>query len=79
MGYVFTVTECTVSWKAELQDTVALSMTEVKYMAAVKTSKKALWLRGLVKTFSIRHDSVQVHCDSQSSIHLAKDHRIISG
>jgi len=31
-------------------------------------------LRRLVETFSIIHDSVQVHCDSQSAIHLAKDH-----
>jgi len=26
-GYVFTVVECVISWKAELQDTVVLSMT----------------------------------------------------
>ena len=47
-GYVFTVAECVISWKAELQDTVALSMTEAEYMAAVEASKEALWLRGLV-------------------------------
>ena len=60
-----------ISWKAELQDTVTLSMTEAEYMAAVEVSKEALWLRGLIETFSIIHDSV----DSQSAIHLAKDHR----
>jgi len=27
-GYVFTVTECIVSWKAELQDAMALLTTE---------------------------------------------------
>ena len=47
--YVFTVAECVISWKAELQDTVALSMTEAEYMAAVETSKEDLWLRGLVE------------------------------
>jgi len=52
-GDVFTVAECVISWKAELQDTVALSITEAKYMAAVEASKEALWLRGLVQTFSI--------------------------
>ena len=62
-------------WKAELQDTIALSMTEAEYMAAVEASKEALWLRGLVEMFSIIQDSVRVHCDSQSTIHLAKDHR----
>ena len=40
--YVFTVAERAISWKAELQNTVALSTTEVEYMAAVEASKEAL-------------------------------------
>ena len=28
----------------------------------------------MVETFSIIHDSVRVHCDSQSAIHLTKNH-----
>ena len=44
-------------------------------MVAVEASKEALWLKGLVGTFGIIQDSVRVHCDSQSAIHLAKDHR----
>jgi len=64
MGYVFTVAECVISWKAELQDTIALSPTEMEYMGAVEASKEALWLRGLVETFNIIQDSVRVHCDS---------------
>jgi len=40
-------------------------------MAAVEASKEALWLRGLIEMFNIIHDSV---CDSQSAIHLAKNH-----
>ena len=44
-------------------------------MDAVEASKKALWLRGLVETFSIIQDSIRVHCDSQNAIYLAKDHR----
>ena len=34
-----------------------------------------MWLRELVKTFGIIWDSVQISCDNQSVIHLAKDHR----
>ena len=74
-GYVFTVDECVISWKAELQNTVAFSTTEAEYMAVVEASKEALWLRGLVEIFGIIQDSVRVHCDRQSAIHLAKDHR----
>ena len=49
-GYVFTVAECAISLKAELQDTIALSAIEAEYIAAVEVSKEALWLRGLVET-----------------------------
>jgi len=41
-GYVFTVVEFVISWKAELQDTVALSMIEAKYMVTVEASNEAL-------------------------------------
>jgi len=71
---VFTVAECVISWKTELQDTTALLMIETEYTVVVEASKEALWLRGLVETFSIVQDSVQVHCDSQNVIHLTKDH-----
>ena len=47
-GYVFTFSDCAISWKAVLQSTVALSTTEAEYMAAAEGVKEALWLRGLV-------------------------------
>ena len=75
MGYVFTVADYVISWKAKLQDIVALLTTEAEYIATVKASKEALWLRALVETFDIMQDSVWIHCDSQSAIHLAKDRR----
>ena len=31
-------------------------------------------MRGLVSTFGIIHDSIQIYYDSQSAIYLAKDH-----
>jgi len=72
---VFKVAECVISWKAELQYTVALSTTEVEYMAAIEASKEALWLIRLVETFSIIQNSVQVHCGNQRAIHITKDHK----
>ena len=30
MGYVFTVAECVITWKAELKDTIALSTIEAE-------------------------------------------------
>jgi len=41
-GYMFIVAECVISWKAELQDIIALSMIEAEYMDAVEVSKEAL-------------------------------------
>jgi hypothetical protein len=40
-GYVFTVGDCAVSWKARLQDTVALSTKEAEYMAIAEVTKEA--------------------------------------
>ena len=65
MGYIFTVAESVVSWKAELQDIVMLLTTEAEYMAVVEASKKGLWLRGLVGIFEMIQDSVQIDYDSQ--------------
>jgi len=50
---VLTVAKCVISWKAKLQDIVALLTIEAEYMAIVEASKEALWLRELVETFSI--------------------------
>jgi len=44
-------------------------------MGTVETSKEALWLRKLVEIVGIMQDSIRIHCDSQSDIHLEKDHR----
>jgi len=41
-GYVSMVAECVISWKAELQDMVALLTTEAEYMVAVEASKEIL-------------------------------------
>jgi hypothetical protein len=40
-GYVFTVGECAVSWRACLQPTIAQSTTEAEYIAVCDTCKEA--------------------------------------
>jgi hypothetical protein len=42
VGYVFTVGGCAISWRACLQPTVALSTTEVKYIAICEVYKEAV-------------------------------------
>ena len=55
-----------------LQSLVAMSTTEAEYMAVAKAVKEALWLKRLVKELSLNQGGVQLHCNSQSAIYLAK-------
>jgi hypothetical protein len=75
-GYVFTVGDCAVSWKARLQDTVALSTTEAEYMAIAEVTKEALWLKGIHSELCRIKSCITIYCDSQSAIHLTKDQMI---
>jgi hypothetical protein len=47
-GYVFVMAGGAISWKSNLQTTVATSSTEAEYMAASDAAKEAVWLRRLL-------------------------------
>ena len=72
-GYVFTLSGGPICWKSTLQSIVAMSTTEDEYMAVAEAANKALWLKGLVKEFGLNQGGVQMHCDSQNAIYLAKN------
>uniref|UniRef100_A0A2N9G795 CCHC-type domain-containing protein n=1 Tax=Fagus sylvatica TaxID=28930 RepID=A0A2N9G795_FAGSY len=72
-GYVFTLSGGPICWKSTLQSIVAMSTTEAEYMAVAEAAKEALWLKGLVKELGLNQGGVQMHCDSQSAIYLAKE------
>lgn len=72
-GYVFTLFENAVSWKATLQHIVALSTTEAEYIAVTEAIKEALWIKGLVNELGVDQKNIEVHCDNQSAIHLCKN------
>jgi hypothetical protein len=71
-GYVFTLSGGPICWKSTLQSIVAMSTIEAEYMAVAEVAKEALWLKGLVKELGMNQGGVQMHCDSQSAIYLAK-------
>ena len=73
IGYVFTLGKGPICWKSTVQSLVALSTTELEYMAVVEATKEAIWLVGLVKELGIQQGGVQLHCDCQSAIFLAKN------
>ncbi|KAM1671634.1 hypothetical protein ACFXTN_036619 [Malus domestica] len=72
-GFVFTIVGGPISWRSILQSTVALSTTEAEYMAVTEAIKEAIWLQGLLDDLGVQQDHVDVHCDNQSAIHLAKN------
>ena len=73
IGYVFTVGGTAVSWVSKIQSVVALSTTEVEYVAATEASKEMIWLQRFMDELGKNHDMGMLYSDSQSSIHLAKN------
>ena len=71
--YVFRFVGGPICWKSTLQDVVALSIIDAEYMAMTEAGKEAVWLSGLVNKLGFKQDSMVLHCDSQSAIHLAKN------
>jgi hypothetical protein len=65
-----------VSWKARLQDIVALSTTKAEYMAIVEVTKEVLWLKGIYSELCEIKSCITIHCDSHSAIYLTKDQMI---
>ena len=72
-GYVFTIGDCAVSWKATLQPVVAQSTTEAEYMAFAEAVKETVWLKGLFAELCGVDTCINLFCDSQSAIYLTKD------
>ena len=52
---------------------VALSTTEVEYIAMTEAVKEAIWLKGLLTELKVLEHEVVIYSDSQSAIHLYKN------
>ena len=72
-SYIFTLCDCCVSWKSQLQSIVTLSPIEAKYIVTTEAVKEAIWLKGLLKELKLLKGEVNVHSNSQSSIFLCKN------
>jgi len=42
-------------------------------MTMIEVGKEAVWLSALVDGLGFKQDSMVLHCDSQSAIHLVKN------
>jgi hypothetical protein len=72
-GYVFTFDECAISWKSQLQPTVALSNTKTEYMEITEVIKEAIWLKTFVGELCSFVGPIVIFCDKQSAVYLIKD------
>jgi hypothetical protein len=73
-GYICQLNGTTLSWLSKKQPIVALSSTEVEYIAAATATKELLWLQTLLTElgYPITLPSI-LYCDNQSCIALAKN------
>ena len=72
-GYVFMLAGGAVSWVSKLQSVVALSTTEAEYMAATQACKEAIWMQRLLEELGHKQEKIQLFCDSQSALHIARN------
>ncbi|XP_056164317.1 secreted RxLR effector protein 161-like [Syzygium oleosum] len=72
-GYVFTLFGAALSWMSRRQSVVALSSTEAEYMALTHAGKEAVWLRRLCLELGFEQGAIEVRCDNQWAIYLAKN------
>ena len=74
-GGVFSIGSTIVSWYNKKHRSVALSLSEAKYMAASQAACEAIWMRKiLVGLFSSHLDLTVIHCDNRSCIKLSINH-----
>jgi hypothetical protein len=56
-GYIFYLFGGAISWNCKTQPTVALSSTEAEYMALSSAAQEAMWLEGILKSYTLRNQS----------------------
>ncbi|CAM8935603.1 unnamed protein product [Rhodiola kirilowii] len=64
---------CLVSWGSKKQNSMALSTTEAKYIAAAACCAQILWLRNQLSDFNLHFHQVPIFCDNTSAISIAKN------
>ena len=59
---------------SKLQETIALSTTEAKYIASSHACKDTIWLKGILREIGRLQKNVPIFCVGESAIHLATIH-----
>nr|CAN68883.1 hypothetical protein VITISV_015907 [Vitis vinifera] len=62
-----------VSWHSKKQNSVALSMAEVEYIAADLCCAQILWMKQTLSDFNLFFEHVPIKCDNTSTINISKN------
>ena len=71
-GYFITFARGAVAWQSRLHKCVALSTTEVEFIAITEACKELLWLKKFLQELGLKQERYVLRCDSQSAIHMSK-------
>jgi len=74
-GFAFMLHGGVISWKSQLQKTVATSTAEAEYMAACATTKEAMWLKTLLAGLgSPVSGPIKLATDNEACLAIIKHH-----
>lgn len=72
-GFIFKYGIGAITWGSKRQGIVTISTAEAEYTAAASAVRELLWLRQLATALDIEVPSVELMCDSQAAIAIAKN------
>ena len=70
---IFTLEKCAISWGSKKQSVVALSTTEVEYIALSLACQEAVRVRKLLANVQLKQAVTTIHEDKQGAITLSKN------
>ncbi|XP_019054587.1 PREDICTED: uncharacterized protein LOC109115245 [Nelumbo nucifera] len=70
-SYITMLGNSPISWKTKKQHTVSHSSAEAEYRAMAVTTSELLWLKRLLAELTISVNSIPLHCDSKTALHIA--------
>nr|XP_016474718.1 PREDICTED: uncharacterized mitochondrial protein AtMg00810-like [Nicotiana tabacum] len=73
-GYLILLGNSPICWKSKKQETISLSSAEAEYRALKKVVGELVWLCRLLEELNVSFGKpVEVFCDSQSALHIARN------
>ena len=78
-GFCIMLGKSLLSWRTKKQGYVATSSAESEYRAMAMTACEVTWLVRLLKDMSVSIPYVEMYCDNQSALHIARNPGVAAG